>query len=135
MKYPYYLAPGAPRIASIPLIRVIYKNQTKRTTPVLALVDSGASVSFAPLDLAVWLGVQIDSKHALDIRGFNNVVTKCYPGTITIEIDGHDFVLPVYFGGRSDMQCIIGQDPFFDMAKIVFERYDDSFSIERHARK
>ena len=135
MKHPYYLAPGHPRIASVPLARVIYKHQTKRTTPVLALVDSGASVSFAPLDLAAWLGIRVDRKKGLDIRGFNNVVTKCYPGTITIEIDGYDFVLPVYFGGRSDMQCIIGQDPFFDMTKIVFERYEDSFSIERVAQK
>lgn len=135
MKHPYYLAPGHPRMASVPFVRAIYKHQAKSTTPILALVDSGASVSFAPLDLAVWLGIKIDSKNGLDIRGFNNVVTKCYPGTVTIEIDGDDFVLPVYFGGRSDMQCIIGQDPFFDKAKIVFERYEDSFSIERVRHK
>lgn len=25
----------------------------------------------------------------------------------------------------------IGQDPFFDMVKVVFERYEDSFTIEQ----
>ena len=54
MRLPYYLAPGQPRSASIPLIKVVYKNHSKQTSPLLALVDSGASVSFAPLDLALW---------------------------------------------------------------------------------
>jgi len=130
MKYPYYLAPGAPRIASVPLIKVVYKNHSKKTTPTLALLDSGASVSFAPLDLALWLGIRVDNKKFLDIRGFNNVITKCYPGMTTIEIDGHDIDMPIYFGGSPHMQCILGQDPFFDKAKILFERYDNSFSIE-----
>lgn len=135
MKHPYFLAPGEPRSASIPLIPVVYKSRLKHTPPMLALVDSGASVSFAPLDLAVWLGIKVDNKKCLDIRGFNNVVTKCYPGAVTIIIDGHDFDIPIYFGGSSAMQCILGQDPFFDMAKIAFERYDNSFSIEWTNRK
>jgi hypothetical protein len=53
----------------------------------------------------------------------------------TVRIDGYDFNIPIYFGGSSGMQCILGQDPFFDMTKIVFERYEDSFSIERLNRK
>lgn len=130
MKHPYFLAPGQPRTASVPLVRVIYKSHSKKTTPILALVDSGASVSFAPLDLAVWLGIKVDNKRGLDIRGFNNQVTMCYPGKATIEIDGYDFDVPIYFGGSPDMQCIIGQDPFFDLGKITFERYEDSFSID-----
>ncbi len=48
----------------------------------------------------------------------------------TIEIDGRDIVLPIYFGGGANLQCIIGQDPFFDFAKVTFERYDSSFSID-----
>lgn len=44
MKFPYFLAPGQPRNASVPLIQIVYKNQLKKTTPILALVDSGASV-------------------------------------------------------------------------------------------
>lgn len=62
MKFPYFLAPGEPRDASVPLVKVVYKNNSKRTTPLLALVDSGASVSFAPLDLALWLGVKVENK-------------------------------------------------------------------------
>ena len=135
MKHPYYLAPGQPRRASVPLIQVVYKNRFKNTTPILALLDSGAAVSFAPLDLALWLGIKVDNKKYLEIRGFNNSVTKCYPGITTIEIDGRDIEIPIYFGGTSNMQCIIGQDPFFDKAKILFERYDNSFSIEWTGQK
>ena len=135
MKYPYFLAPGQPRRASVPFIKVTYKNHSKCTTPVLALMDSGASVSFAPLDLALWLEIKVDAKHGLDIRGFNNVITTCYPGITTIEIDGYDLEIPIYFGGSSNLQCIIGQDPFFDKAKIIFERYEDSFTVERLNQK
>lgn len=130
MRCPYFLAPGQPKNASVPLVKVVYKNLSKKTTPTLALVDSGAAVSFAPLDVALWLGVRIDSKKSLEIRGFNDAVTKCYPGMTTIEIDGRDIVIPVYFGGGPSLQCIIGQDPFFDFAKVTFERYDSSFSID-----
>ncbi len=130
MRYPYFLAPGQPRSASVPLIEVIYKNHSKTTTPVLALVDSGATVSFAPLDVALWLGIRVDRKKGLNIRGFNNSVTTCYPGIATIHISGRDIEIPIYFGGGSNLQCIIGQDPFFDMVKVTFERYDNSFSID-----
>lgn len=129
MKHPYILAPGQPQQASVPLVKVIYKNKTNRTSPIFALVDSGAAVSFAPLDLAIWLGVKVNSKKALGIRGFNNIETKCFPGTVTVEVDGNDYDLTIYFGGTPRMQCILGQDPFFDMTKITFERYDDSFTI------
>ncbi len=135
MKHPYLLAPGQPRSASVPLIQVVYKHNSKNTSPILALVDSGASVSFAPLDLAIWLGIKVDQKKGLDIRGFNNVVTKCYPGMVAVEIDGSNFDIPVYFGGSFGMQCIIGQDPFFDMVKIIFERYNNSFTIEKVSNK
>src|SRR4030065_2084381 len=130
MKLPYYLAPGQPRSAGIPFIKVIYKNKTKKTTPVLTLVDSGAQVSYAPLDFALWLGIKVDHKHPLDLRGFNNVVTTCYPGLTTLEIDGRDIEIPVYYGGAANLQCILGQDPFFDLVKITFERYNNLFSID-----
>ncbi len=135
MKKPYFLAPGQPRSASIPFIQVTYKNGSKRTTPILTLVDSGATVSFAPLDIAMWLGIRVDKTKGLDIRGFNNASTMCYPGMTTIEIDGRDFKIPVYFGGSANLQCILGQDPFFDLAKIIFERYDNSFSLDWVAKK
>ena len=83
-----------------------------------------------PLDFALWLGIKVDNKKYLDLRGFNNIITRCFPGMTTIEINGREIYLPVYFGGGSKMQCIIGQDPFFDLAKVMFERYDNSFSIE-----
>ncbi len=130
MKYPYFLAPGEPRIASVPFIKVIYKKLSKKSTPILALVDSGAAVSFAPLDLALWLGIRVDKNKCLDIRGFNNSISKCYPGITTIEINGREIVMPIYFGGGPNLQCIIGQDPFFDLATVMFERYDNSFSID-----
>ena len=76
MKYPYFLAPGQPRNASVPLVQVIYKNQSKSTPPILALVDSGASVSFAPLDVALWLGIRVGRKKYLGLRGFNKVIPK-----------------------------------------------------------
>lgn len=79
MKLPYFLAPGQPRSASIPFVKVVYKNNSKKTNPVLTLIDSGAQVSFAPLDFALWLGVRVDQKHPLNIRGFNNAIYHMLP--------------------------------------------------------
>ena len=130
MRLPYFLAPGQPRTASIPYVKIVYKNGSQRTTPLLALVDSGAQVSFAPLDVALWLGIRVDKKHPLELRGFNNAPTTCYPGPTTIEIDGREFDISIYYGGAAGLQCILGQDPFFDFAKITFERYNNTFSID-----
>lgn len=130
MKHPYFLAPGHPRSASVPFIQVIYKNLSKRTSPTSTLVDSGASVSFAPLDVALWLEIKVDKKKYLDLRGFNDVDTRCYPGMTTLEIDGNNIAVPIYYGGSANLQCILGQHPFFDLAKITFERYENSFSID-----
>lgn len=135
MRCPYYLAPRKPRNASVPLIHVVYKNLSKNTPPILTLVDSGAAVSFAPLDIALWLGLKVDKKKYLDIRGFNDVETRCYPAETKIEIGGRNIVIPIYFGGGPKLQCILGQDPFFDLAKITFERYDDSFYIDWKTNK
>lgn len=131
MNHSYILAPGKPRNASIPLVKVIYKNGSKSSPPMMTLVDSGAQISFAPLDLAVWLGVKVDHKKPLDIGGFNGAVTTCYPGKLTVEVDGEDYNITVYFGGNANLSCILGQDPFFDMVKVTFERYSDFFSLEK----
>jgi len=101
----------------------------KKTTPILTLVDSGAQVSFAPLDVALWLGIRVNNKRPMDLRGFNNTITTCYPGLTKLEIDGRDIEIPIYYGSPAILQCILGQDPFFDLAKITFERYNNSFSI------
>lgn len=135
MKYPYILAPGSPKGATTPLVPVIFKHLTKETTPILTLLDSGASVSFAPLDLAIYLGIRVDKNKSLNIRGFNNTFTECFPGIATINIGGHEVELKIYFGGSAKFQCILGQDPFFNMARIIFERYDNSFSIDWLGKK
>ncbi len=92
-------------------------------------MDSGAAVSFAPLDIAMWLGIRVDKKKILDIRGFNNITTRCYPAVTTIFINNRNIEVPIYFGGGSNFQCIIGQDPVFDVMQVSFERYDNSFSL------
>lgn len=135
MRLPYYLAPGQPRSASIPFVKVVYKNGSKKTTPILTLVDSGAQMSFAPLDIALWLKIRVDQNRALNIRGFNNAITKCYPGLTTVEIDGRTIEIPIYYGGSVELQCILGQNPFFDYAKISFERYNNTFSIDWFTKK
>lgn len=37
----------------------------------------------------------------------------------------------VFFGSGETQ----GQDPFFDLAKVIFERYDNSFSIDWKNKK
>lgn len=114
MRYPYFLVPGQPRNASTPFIKVIYKHATKRTTPMLALVDSGAQVSFAPLDLALWLGVRVDTKKYLDIRGFNNAQSR-----VTENLKSIKFGLRLKMKERSIQEVMESEEAIEQIEELI----------------
>lgn len=57
---------------------------------------------------------------------------KCYPIKTEIRIAGKDLGYPIFYGGSltNEYPCILGQDFFFDQAKVTFERYNWSFGID-----
>ncbi|MFZ5366084.1 MAG: retropepsin-like aspartic protease [Patescibacteria group bacterium] len=137
MEFPYFVLPGDPSATPRPLVPVRYKYKSKETYPILTLIDSGADYSFATFKIALYLGINFKKIKPVSITGFNQSKMDCFPKEITIEIAGRDLILPVYFGGSltQEYPCILGQDIFFDKAKITFERYKWSFGIDWKNRK
>ncbi|OGY09224.1 MAG: hypothetical protein A2700_03165 [Candidatus Blackburnbacteria bacterium RIFCSPHIGHO2_01_FULL_44_64] len=131
MNFPYLVLPGG-SLTPRPLLPVTYKYKDYTTKDVLALVDSGADYSFASLRMALELGIKLKGKKQIPIRGFSGSVTECFPEQLFIRIAGREVLTTIYFGGplTHEFIPIIGQETFFDKAKITFERYKQAFSVE-----
>jgi len=132
MEFPYFVLPGDPLVTPRPLVPVKYKYRFRETRPILTLIDSGADYSFTTFKIALYLGINFRKIKPVSITGFNQSKMDCFPKEITIEVVGRDLILPVYFGGSlaQEYPCILGQDGFFDKAKITFERYRGIFRID-----
>lgn len=132
MKFPYLLLPGDPSATPRPLIPVEYKYKKRETLPILTLIDSGADYSFATFKIASYLGIKFKGIKPVPITGFNATTMDCFPQKVILNLAGRQIELPMFFGGSliNEYPCILGQDIFFDRAKITFERYDWSFSID-----
>lgn len=132
MEFPYLLLPGDPNKTPRPLVPVIYKHRKGETKPILTLVDSGADYSFATLKIASYLGINLAGIEPIPITGFEGSSMKCFPYKTTIEIAEKTLTLPIFYGGSltNEYPCILGQDLFFDEAKISFKRYDWTFDID-----
>ncbi|MBI2268118.1 MAG: retroviral-like aspartic protease [Candidatus Blackburnbacteria bacterium] len=125
------MLPGDPTKVLRPLVPVKYKYQGKETKPILTLIDSGADYSFATLKIALYLGIKFKGIKPVSITGFNQATTGCFPKEVGVEVAGREIQMPVYFGGSltQEYPSILGQDIFFDKARITFERYNWSFGI------
>ena len=132
MEFPYLLLPGDPDKTPRPLVPVIYKYHKKETEPILTLVDSGADYSFVTLKIALYLGISLAGVKPVSITGFEGSSMKCFPHRTTIEIVRRTLTFPIFYGGSltDEYPCILGQDFFFDKAKISFRRYNWRFGID-----
>ncbi|KKR50211.1 hypothetical protein A3A55_00750 [Candidatus Roizmanbacteria bacterium RIFCSPLOWO2_01_FULL_40_14] len=88
------------------------------------LVDSGADNTYADLNIAVWLGIELEKVKPKTSFGANYKAFVSYPAKTALSIDGYSFTLPIYYTKNFGTRAIIGQEIFFDRFKIVFERYE-----------
>ena len=77
------------------------------------------------------LGINIKGIKPQKSFGINGSSFICYPSEITIELGGHQLIIPVHFSSQltSAFPCILGQEKFFSKARITFERYKWNLDI------
>jgi len=97
--------------------------------PTRALIDSGASQSAITTEVAEFLGIDWNS-----VRSFTGFSIQgayaCHPYPLKIEILGQTLTFTFnIIEGRSIFSCILGQEDFFKVARVVFERYREVFEI------
>lgn len=132
MRFRYTTLPGFPQDTKRPLIPIKIKYQDKETLPILALVDSGADFSYASLEIAQFLGIGLNKVKKQSSFGIDGSKFFCFSVKTRIEIDGEELIIPVHFTSSINpvFRCVLGQEGFFDQAKIIFKRYKWSFEIK-----
>lgn len=132
MNFSYTTLPGDLLGTKRPLIPVSFTHKNKATLPILCLVDSGADYSYLALEIAELLGINLSKSKPQTSFGINGSAFICFPSEITMELGNIKLKIPVHFSSQltKEFPCILGQEGFFDKARLVFERYKWSLEIE-----
>jgi len=100
---------------------------------VKALVDSGASLCVADIDIAASIGATLDKTKPYYISGVGaEYSVPTYPANVKLRVEGlKELDVAVYFGelGKG-FTLILGQSGFFDRFRITFKRYGFTFNID-----
>jgi hypothetical protein len=132
MKYPY-VAISPPdergRFKKKPLVEIEIFGR-HRTIKEFALVDSGADVSLCNIQIAHALA--IDLAHA-EPKGMIGITGRAETRATDIEIRvrhlDQRITIPVRFIDSPYVGVLLGQERFFDLHKIKFEKDHDMFEI------
>jgi len=135
---------GNPIIVKKPVIEVTFrrfsdsKSKDNREVRMLALIDSGADISFIPLEIAQTLRLDIDESDLkiMTIAGITNVFqTKVH---VEIPIKGkrpvpvgmiHADVMPHETGDDAPTYVILGRRDFFDKFEVTFNEAAQTITL------
>ncbi len=124
--FPYQLFKGN----FYPLINLFIR--AKKDLPkrkILALIDSGASMSIFQPDIAEELGIKIESGKPTSLQGVGGEI-KGYIHTLTLEISQKTINCPVVFSREYKVSVnLLGRDGFFHAFQITFNESKKQLSL------
>lgn len=99
---------------------------------VMALIDSGADVSFCARSIGDWLGVTFRGKQKVTFTAANNQTFEASPETVTLTVGSKSYECPFYFSEDLPPQTpiILGQRGFFDHFVVTFDLRNRVFSVD-----
>lgn len=132
-KYPYTALPGIIGNIYKPWIRVVMdnKNNHKITSPVIALIDSGADVCFCSKDIGIWLGIKFKDKKIYSFTAANRTTFECIKETVSLLVCERSYNCSFYFTENlpPETPIILGQIGFFDHFRISFDLKNKEMEI------
>ena len=129
LKQPNLLDPHRPFIAR-PIIPVVLWNG-QRKTEMLALVDSGADNSLFNFGLADDIGIDWKRGIRREFFGIDGLPVEVYMNRVEFQIKGSASRAQVIVGftNAQGVSAVLGQEDFFMLNKIKFERNKESIEI------
>lgn len=96
-----------------------------------ALIDSGADVSLFNLEIAEALGIDLVNAKPANFTGIAGSVNGYRIDKTKIKVDGfaQAVEIPACFVDSPSVGILLGQDGFFDLHRIKFEKDHDAFEI------
>lgn len=85
------------------------------------LLDSGATISSLPYEMAEILGQNPAFLPRIAFRGFGNTTSFAYQSSVTIAVRDREVMLPVVFTEAKSSKSLLGRKGFFDSFTVVFD--------------
>jgi hypothetical protein len=139
VKYKYTVVSGAQtvggRFVKRPAVQIeISRGKQARTF--LAIIDSGADNIILPAYMAELFGIDRASCRPYNVIGISMENTPGFVAELDFRLQNHSqlFTAPVVFIDN-DVPPLLGQEGFFDIYRIKFEKDHDSFEITSPPRR
>ena len=132
MQFPYTPRSTDYGITQEPRVPVIFTNPvTGNFVLLFCLVDSGASDIILNAQFAPLLGIDLTAAPSQEYQGIGEEPFQAYKHRINIRLQAASeaFTVSCTFMPDLRIDCILGQNGFFDTHKIVFEKYKKRFAI------
>lgn len=102
----------------------------KNKKDLLALVDSGATVSIFKAEVAEALGINIETGEEIWLGGVGGHI-KGYLHKLKVEIAGKSFVCPIVFSREYTVSFnLLGREVVFKQFRIIFEEKKNLLKLE-----
>ena len=101
----------------------------KSSLPVLAIIDSGADRSLFNLEIAKEIGLDLSTGKKREVIGITGVGEEI---VVDVEIKIKDlgaYKIPVGFIDSKYVPALLGEEGFFDLNKIKFEKDHNIFEV------
>lgn len=114
-----------------PVLSLLLKGKNGDQFEAPAVIDSGADTTTLNIQYAKALGISLDSRKQRDIMGVGKGRVPVYQGVFPFRIKemGIDVKVPAWFVDSENVNILLGQEVFFDMFKIRFEKDHDAFEV------
>ncbi|KKQ26267.1 hypothetical protein A2617_01130 [Candidatus Daviesbacteria bacterium RIFOXYD1_FULL_41_10] len=95
------------------------------------LLDSGATISSLPYEMAGKLNFDIMTLPRIAFTGYGNSTSFAYQGSMTIQVGNSESLIPVVFTESSGSKYLIGRKGFFENYSITFNHKDNTIEIKK----
>lgn len=120
---------------SRPIITIIVKSQSFFAL-YQVMIDSGADHCIFDLGLAEKLGITLDKKDTIQLRGVGKDDVEGYWGTVELKIGDSIYQTKVVFANMSDFgHGILGQKGFFDHFDVTMSYRKQIVSLQQNSGK
>ncbi len=104
-----------------PIVKLKISNG-KNVISTIGHIDSGADLTLINLEYAEALGVDVSKCEIEKTVGIAGEPQEIYKTTLTFEVEHLDpITIPVFFIASKTVNCLLGQEGFFDSFRIKFE--------------
>ena len=136
MKFQYWTTSGVldtrGRIVKRPMLELEFVGKDGSKTNAIGLIDSGADTTILNIQYADFLGVKLDEKNTRNILGVGNGTVLVYVSTFRFKIrqmEDREIEVPAWYVDSNNVDILLGQEAFFEMFKIKFEKDHDTFEV------